>query len=259
MPLTSEPQHLRVGVLSSPNGTSTKILRALNLIHAVVLDDPDPNAKMLQWAKGANVPVKSRTHKPKAAFEEFVTEFFENQKIDLILLVGFMRILSDDFVNRWKGKIINIHPSLLPEFAGGMNLDVHKAVIDAKKLISGCTVHYVTPGKVDCGPILIQIKCQVEPGETADTLKDKVQRDEAKALLLAVAAHSQNPNACEDLLSKVISPIIVQPANLRTNWLPSFKSLPMPKFPEPPSALTCVKIAAAAGIVGLMANKLRST
>ncbi len=83
-----------------------------------------------------------------------MSQILEGKKIDLILLIGFMRILSSEFVERWRGKIINVHPSLLPKYAGGMNNDVHESVLAAGDKESGCTIHLVTKD-VDCGPIFI--------------------------------------------------------------------------------------------------------
>lgn len=95
--------------------------------------------------------------------------------IDLILMIGYMRITSSQFVQHFKDRIYNVHPSLLPDFAGGMDLDVHKAVIESGIKQTGCTVHIVTE-EVDSGPIIVQKRCTVEDGETSDTLKAKVQQ-----------------------------------------------------------------------------------
>ena len=96
-----------------------------------------------------------------------------------------MRILSDEFVDQWWGKILNVHPSLLPEFAGGMDLNVHQAVLDAGKKKTGCTVHLVTR-EVDGGPIVQQLSCEVDKGETCESLKAKVQDLEGVALIDSV-------------------------------------------------------------------------
>eukprot|EP01126_Amoeba_proteus_P000657 TRINITY_DN10183_c0_g2_i11.p1 TRINITY_DN10183_c0_g2~~TRINITY_DN10183_c0_g2_i11.p1 ORF type:complete len:479 (+),score=103.32 TRINITY_DN10183_c0_g2_i11:1330-2766(+) len=98
------------------------------------------------------------------------------------MLIGFMRILSPLMVNHYKGKIVNVHPSLLPEFAGGMDKNVHEEVLKAGKKKTGCTVHFVT-SEVDCGGIIIQKECYVDENETVDTLKTKVQVLEGECLL----------------------------------------------------------------------------
>jgi folate-dependent phosphoribosylglycinamide formyltransferase PurN len=93
-----------------------------------------------------------------------------------------MRILSPWFCDRWRGRLINVHPSLLPDFAGGMDQDVHRAVLESHRTQTGCTVHLVT-SDVDAGPILLQKRCPVRLGDTPDTLKARVQDLEGKALL----------------------------------------------------------------------------
>lgn len=93
--------------------------------------------------------------------------------VDLIVLVGYMRLFSKWFVQRYKDRIINIHPSLLPSFPG-MDLDVHKAVIDHGCKVSGCTIHLVDEG-MDSGPMIAQEAVVIENNETPESLKDKVQ------------------------------------------------------------------------------------
>jgi hypothetical protein len=94
--------------------------------------------------------------------------------VDLICLAGFMRIISPWFVNRWKGKMINIHPSLLPAYKG---LQTHRAVLAAGETFTGCTVHYVDEG-VDTGAIILQAKVPVEPGDTEEILAARVLKEE---------------------------------------------------------------------------------
>jgi phosphoribosylglycinamide formyltransferase 1 len=102
-----------------------------------------------------------------------------SHEIDLVVLVGFMRILSKKFTERYAWRILNVHPSLLPDFAGAMDLAVHEAVLKAGKTVSGCTVHFVDSG-LDSGPILYQMACTVDKADTATTLKAKVQALEGK-------------------------------------------------------------------------------
>jgi phosphoribosylglycinamide formyltransferase 1 len=143
-----------------------------------------PDAYILERAKKHNLNtlcIESKGKK-RVEFDNLVATEIEKYSPDIVILVGFMRILSNEFVQRFVGKIINVHPSLLPKFAGGMDSDVHAEVIAAREFESGCTVHLVTE-EVDCGRILLQKKCRVELGETADSLKDKVQTLEGEALL----------------------------------------------------------------------------
>ena len=109
-----------------------------------------------------------RSHRP--AFEQALQRELEAAEADLICLAGFMFVLSGDFVDRWAGRILNIHPSLLPKFRG---LNTHARVLEAGDEVHGCTVHEVTAA-LDDGPILGQAKVQVLPGDTPETLADRV-------------------------------------------------------------------------------------
>lgn len=101
--------------------------------------------------------------------------------VDLIVLVGYMRILSEEFVKKFERRIINVHPALIPKFCGKsfFGSNVHQAVLDAGETETGMTIHFVDEG-CDTGDIILQKKCSVEPGDTVDTLKDKVQALEKK-------------------------------------------------------------------------------
>ncbi|WP_407065570.1 phosphoribosylglycinamide formyltransferase [Devosia sp.] len=107
-------------------------------------------------------------------FEDVMTQTLESWDVDLVCLAGFMRILGDDFVNRWAGRMINVHPSLLPLYKG---LDTHaRAIADGAK-VSGCTVHFVTPGLDEGAPIL-QAEVPVLAGDTSDTLAARILIEE---------------------------------------------------------------------------------
>ncbi len=121
----------------------------------------------------------------REAFDANVSAVLQAHEIDLIVLIGYMRILSAEFVQRWRNKIINVHPSLLPAFAGQMDLAVHEAVLAAGVSETGCTVHYVTE-EVDAGPIVLQESCHVAKDDTAESLKQRVQALEGKALVQAI-------------------------------------------------------------------------
>jgi phosphoribosylglycinamide formyltransferase 1 len=143
-----------------------------------------PEAYILQRSKNHNlnticIPSKG---KKRAEFDQLMSLEIDQHNPDIILLIGFMRILSPEFVSKYEGKIVNVHPSLLPKFAGGMDCDVHGEVIKAGEKITGCTVHLVD-AEVDTGKILLQKECTLEVGETLDTLKFKVQKLEVEALI----------------------------------------------------------------------------
>ena len=109
----------------------------------------------------------------------------KENNVDLILLIGFMRILSASFCKQWRNKILNVHPSLLTKYGGGMDIDVHKQVLLNGDKKTGCTIHYVNED-VDQGPILVQKECDVLPKDNEFTLKDKVQKLEGLAYIEAV-------------------------------------------------------------------------
>jgi len=107
-------------------------------------------------------------------FDEAVMDTLDFFGVDLVVLGGFMRIIGPAMVEKYKNRIINIHPSLLPKFGGTMNMSTHQAVLDAGEKETGMTIHIVDEG-VDTGKILLQKKVAVEPSDTVETLKAKVQ------------------------------------------------------------------------------------
>jgi len=119
--------------------------------------------------------------KSREEFDLEVADLLEEAGVDLVVLVGYMRILSPAFVRRFEGRIINVHPALIPKFSGksfyGSN--VHEAVLAAGEKETGMTIHYVDEG-CDTGEIILQKTCIVEPDDTPDTLKAKVQELEKK-------------------------------------------------------------------------------
>lgn len=115
-------------------------------------------------------------------YDKKVFKICEENNIDTVFCVGYMRIMSANFVQKFPEKIFNIHPSLLPAFAGGMDTDVHSEVLKAGCKVSGATLHLVTE-KVDDGPIVMQKSCEVIEGETCESLKIKVQKLEQEMLV----------------------------------------------------------------------------
>ena len=113
-----------------------------------------------------------------------MTNILKEHNVDLILLIGFMRILSSTFCRNWAGKILNVHP---PSFRSmqGMDTNVHEEVLKNNDKETGCTIHLVTD-EVDGGPIIIQKKCKVDSNDTIDSLKSKVQSLEGEAFLEAI-------------------------------------------------------------------------
>ncbi|MDE1155123.1 MAG: phosphoribosylglycinamide formyltransferase [Acidobacteriaceae bacterium] len=172
---------LKVGVLGSTRGTALQgVLDAIDagtLQAEIVLVLSDREAAgILDRANAHHIPARfiSAKGRVREEYEREVTAAFEQAGAELILMIGFMRIVTEVFVNAWRGRLLNVHPSLLPLFAGGMNLDVHRAVLESGAAETGCTIHQVTEA-VDAGPILLQKRCPVLPDDTTDTLKERVQ------------------------------------------------------------------------------------
>ena len=185
---------LRIGVLGSTRGTALlPVMEAcangsLNAeIVAVVSNKAAAPILDKGRSLGKTVTVKAVSAKglSRQQFDAECTSILVGAGVDFVILVGYMRILSGSFCRFWAGRCINVHPSLLPKHAGGMDLAVHQAVIDAKEGESGCTIHQVTE-TVDGGPIVIQKKVSVEAGETAESLKAKVQPLEGPAFVEAI-------------------------------------------------------------------------
>ena len=189
---------IKLGVLGSTNGTDLQTILdsiasgELNGEVSVVLSNRK-NSYILERAKNYNVPAFFLSHKEKSReeFDAEMTAILKEHAVDLVLLIGFMRILSAKFCQKWQDRLLNVHPSLLPKYAGGMDTNVHQDVIINGDIETGCTIHFVTD-EVDGGPILIQKKCNVEPDETVDTLKTKVQKLEGMALIEAIQLIQNN-------------------------------------------------------------------
>ena len=148
----------------------------------------DPKSEyILIEAKGTENELKE---KQREEFDKKVAKVLDKHKVDLILAIGYMRIMSQWFVDKYRNKIMNIHPSLLPEFAGGMDKDVHAEVLKSGVKETGCTLHFIDE-TVDGGPIILQKKVPIDKDETVDTLKAKVQKAEQEVILEAVKLYDE--------------------------------------------------------------------
>lgn len=163
---------------------------------ALVLSNK-PDAAGLALAKNAGIAVAAVDHKIYAGRDEFegsMQAMLDIHRIDLICLAGFMRILSAPFVSRWRGRIINIHPSLLPSFPG---LDTHRRALQAGVKIHGCTVHFVE-SELDAGPIIAQSEIAVLADDTPESLAARVLEKEhelyARALSLVASGKATMEN-----------------------------------------------------------------
>jgi len=144
-------------------------------IRAVVSNRAD--AYGLKRAADAGIPGEVLSHKDfpdRASYDRALIELIDGYAPRLVVLAGFMRILSDDFVRHYEGRMMNIHPSLLPKYRG---LDTHQRCLEAGDTEHGATVHFVTP-ELDAGPIIVQAPVPVEPGDSPESLAARVLREE---------------------------------------------------------------------------------
>ncbi|MBZ0122881.1 MAG: phosphoribosylglycinamide formyltransferase [Roseovarius sp.] len=156
----------------------------------------EPRARGLEKAAARGVPVAAVDHRPfagdRAGFEAAVQDELVRAGAEIVCLAGFMRILTPGFVAKWRGRMLNIHPSLLPKYPG---LDTHARALAAGDEEAGCTVHEVT-AELDAGPILGQARVRVEPDDTPDTLAARVLAQEHilyPAVLRRYAAGDRRP------------------------------------------------------------------
>jgi len=162
----------------------------------VLVASNDPAAGGLAKAAAMGIPTAAVDHRPfkgdRAAFEAELLKPILAAEPDILCLAGFMRVLTPDFVTRFAGRMLNIHPSLLPKYPG---LHTHQRALDAGDAEAGCTVHEVTP-VLDDGPVLGQARVPVVPGDSAETLAARVLTQEHRlypAVLARFAAGDRRP------------------------------------------------------------------
>jgi len=187
MELSTGSNKLKTAVFISGTGSNLKsLIKFSNLKKSPISIDliisNNKKAKGLNYGNMFNIKKKSvKFNNVNIAEKKILIELKKN-KIKLICLAGFMKILSKNFINRFKGKILNIHPSLLPKYKG---LDTHQRVIKNKEKFSGCTVHFVNT-RLDSGKIILQKKVKVDKNDTPITLKKKILAQEHKLYPLAI-------------------------------------------------------------------------
>ncbi|MGE3714447.1 MAG: phosphoribosylglycinamide formyltransferase [Alphaproteobacteria bacterium] len=186
----------RVAVLISGNGSNLQALidaaRAADYpaeISLVISNKEDAHG--LSRAKNANITslvIRHTDYESRAAFDTAMQKELQAHAIDILCLAGFMRLLSDGFVNAWHGRMLNIHPSLLPQFKGAHAV---RDALEAGVQETGCTVHLVTP-EMDSGPILAQAQVAVFPDDSYETLRARIHAQE----------HILYPKALKQLIEK---------------------------------------------------------
>lgn len=189
----------RVGVLISGRGSNMAALlyaskRADCPYEIVLVAANDPDAAGLKLAAAEGVATFGQSHKgmKRAEFDAIIDAELRKAGVEYVALAGYMRLLSPEFVGRWAGRMVNIHPSLLPEYKG---LDTHERAIDAGDTVAGCSVHIVT-AELDDGPVLGQTEVAILPGDTPETLAARV----------LIAEHQLYPRMLAELVSRETSP-----------------------------------------------------
>jgi formyltetrahydrofolate-dependent phosphoribosylglycinamide formyltransferase len=172
---------LKCAVFISGTGSNLKSLiqfakKKNSPISIELIISDNPKAKGLKFGKNFKILNKVINYKNKIIAEKKIISEINNKKIKLICLAGFMRILSKNFIKRFKGKILNIHPSLLPKYKG---LNTHQRAISNNEKYSGCTVHVVN-SRLDAGKIILQKKVKISKFDTAKSLAKKVLIQEHK-------------------------------------------------------------------------------
>jgi phosphoribosylglycinamide formyltransferase-1 len=180
----------RVAVLISGRGSNMRaLLEQAQGYRVVLVASNKPQAAGLDYARTAGVPTWTWDSKgiSRERFDEYLSRALSDHQVGTIALAGYMRLLSAEFVERWRGRIVNIHPSLLPKYPG---LDTHARVIAAGERVSGCTVHLVNE-ELDAGEIIAASEVEIEPDDTPDTLASRILSAEhdlyPKALAQVVA------------------------------------------------------------------------
>jgi len=188
------PKKLKTSVFISGNGSNLKSLIRFSKtkgspINIIFVISNNKKAKGLFFSKKKNIETKTYSFKKSNIAEIRILKDLRKRRVNLICLAGFMKILSKNFIKRFKGKIINIHPSLLPKYKG---LNTHERVIYNKEKYSGCTVHLVN-SKLDSGKIIMQKKVKLRKNENSKKLAKRILKEE----------HILYPKAIKKLVSNL--------------------------------------------------------
>ena len=197
----------RVGVLISGSGSNLQALLDASKdpgfpAEIALVISNHPGAGGLARAEATGVPTRTidhRVYEGRAPFEDALHAALTEHGVETVCLAGFMRVLTEGFVRRWEGRMLNIHPSLLPAFRG---LHVHRQALAAGVRVSGCTVHVVTPD-LDDGPIIGQAAVPVLQGDTEETLAARVLEQEHRLYPLALRRFLGGDEAAEGTVLSV--------------------------------------------------------
>jgi phosphoribosylglycinamide formyltransferase-1 len=163
----------RVAILISGRGSNMRALvEKANSYEVVLVASNKPHAVGLDWARAAGIPTWAWDSNgvEKEKFDRVLSAALDEHRVGTIALAGFMRILSPWFIEEWRGRVLNIHPSLLPKYRG---LDTHKRALEAGDKVHGCSVHIVTE-ELDAGEVLGSAEVPIEAGDTVESLDQRV-------------------------------------------------------------------------------------
>jgi formyltetrahydrofolate-dependent phosphoribosylglycinamide formyltransferase len=225
----------RVAVLLSGNGTTmSSLLFASRLPDApyeiVLVASNDPDARGLAIAKAEGIATFAHPHKglDRAAHETVMEQALKDAGAEYVALAGYMRVLTGDFVERWAGRMINTHPSLLPKFKG---LYTHERAIEAGEREGGCTVHIVTE-ELDAGPMLGQIAVHILPDDTAETLGARVLMAEYQLYPRCLGEYVGRARSPDHLIAQVRERALALPEadEITSHGMPCFGVVKGKKF-----------------------------
>lgn len=208
----------RIGVLISGSGSNLQAIIDHQKLHpnlykiALVISNK-ANAYGLVRAEKANIPTRVIDHtqyNDREAFDAKLQQALEKAKVDFIVLAGFMRILSREFTQHFLGKMINIHPSLLPKYTG---LETHQRALDAGDKEHGLSIHFVTP-ELDGGPVILQAVVKIDPNETQASLKEKVHQQEHIAYPVVIEWLAQGRLSFKENQAWLDQEVLKQPQRL---------------------------------------------
>lgn len=179
---------MKIAILASTNGSNlpslfTYIQKKYSNIECMLVTNKS-DAGAIEKAKLFSIPyfvIPAQKNISREEYDKKVLDVLHKNSIEYVFMVGYMRIVSDVFVEAYRNKIFNVHPSLLPAFAGGMSDNVHKDVLDFGCKVTGATLHIVSE-EVDAGAIVDQMACEIDENETVASLKPKVQKLEQQML-----------------------------------------------------------------------------
>jgi formyltetrahydrofolate-dependent phosphoribosylglycinamide formyltransferase len=185
---------LKIGILGSTRGSDLQAVidavrqgRLKGVEISVVVSDRE-DAYILERARKHGIKavfVGRKDYPDTEAFNRAISDALKGNGAELVLLIGYMRIVREPLLSAFKDRMMNIHPSLLPKYAGGMDRNVHEEVLRSSDRETGCTLHFVT-ADLDSGPVIMQEKVAVEPEDNPDSLKAKVQEAEKRVIIKAI-------------------------------------------------------------------------